>query len=237
MIDRDRLGEALLSIADLLPRLRRRRREVVHVLQEKRERPDLLVVEGAGPCRHRGPADAVLDLPKAEALGIILDTVRRQLRRLRVEPFSQRSHRCVAFGSAVANRAMLRIKTDPSDQVGVGQRNRIGTLGGLAGQGRVERRYRRQRFERKRLTVRVDGDDAVTHHEVGRDSGSYDRHDKTQQKCSEHSSPLDLFATRARADERAGTVDKVSNQSSGKISGAAAFYNRFEYLDEREAAL
>jgi len=41
----------------------------------------------------------------------------------------------------------------------------------------------------------------------------------------------------ARADEEAGTADKVSNQSSGKISGAVAIYNRFEYLDERKAAL
>ena len=32
-------------------------------------------------------------------------------------------------------------------------------------------------------------------------------------------------------------VDKILNHTSGKISGVAAIYNRFEYLDERKAAL
>jgi integrase len=32
-------------------------------------------------------------------------------------------------------------------------------------------------------------------------------------------------------------ADKVLNHSSGKISGVAAIYNRYEYLDERKAAL
>ena len=32
-------------------------------------------------------------------------------------------------------------------------------------------------------------------------------------------------------------VDKVLNHTAGTISGVAAVYNRFEYLDERKAAL
>jgi hypothetical protein len=32
-------------------------------------------------------------------------------------------------------------------------------------------------------------------------------------------------------------ADKVLNHASGKISGVAAVYNRFEYLQERQAAL
>ena len=32
-------------------------------------------------------------------------------------------------------------------------------------------------------------------------------------------------------------VDKILNHASGEISGVAAVYNRFEYLDERQAAL
>jgi hypothetical protein len=40
-----------------------------------------------------------------------------------------------------------------------------------------------------------------------------------------------------RADDEAGKANKVSNQSSGKICGAAAIYNMVEYLDERKAAL
>ena len=32
-------------------------------------------------------------------------------------------------------------------------------------------------------------------------------------------------------------ADKVLNHTSGEISGVAAIYNRFEYLDERRAAL
>ena len=32
-------------------------------------------------------------------------------------------------------------------------------------------------------------------------------------------------------------ADKVSNHSSGQISGVAAVHNRFAYLDERKAAL
>jgi integrase len=32
-------------------------------------------------------------------------------------------------------------------------------------------------------------------------------------------------------------ADKVLNHSSGQISGVAAIYNRFQYLDERKAAL
>jgi hypothetical protein len=32
-------------------------------------------------------------------------------------------------------------------------------------------------------------------------------------------------------------VDKILNHSTGKISGIAAIYNRFEYLPERKAAL
>jgi hypothetical protein len=32
-------------------------------------------------------------------------------------------------------------------------------------------------------------------------------------------------------------VDKILNHSSGEISGVAAIYNRFEYLDERQLAL
>jgi hypothetical protein len=32
-------------------------------------------------------------------------------------------------------------------------------------------------------------------------------------------------------------ADKVLNHSSGQISGVAAVYNRFQYLDERKSAL
>ena len=32
-------------------------------------------------------------------------------------------------------------------------------------------------------------------------------------------------------------ADKILNHTSGQISGVAAIYNRFEYLDERRAAL
>jgi hypothetical protein len=32
-------------------------------------------------------------------------------------------------------------------------------------------------------------------------------------------------------------ADKILNHTSGEISGVAAIYNRFEYLNERRAAL
>jgi hypothetical protein len=32
-------------------------------------------------------------------------------------------------------------------------------------------------------------------------------------------------------------ADKILNHTSGEISGVAAIYNRFEYLDERKTAL
>ena len=32
-------------------------------------------------------------------------------------------------------------------------------------------------------------------------------------------------------------ADKVLNHTAGKITGVAAIYNRYEYLDERKAAL
>ena len=44
-------------------------------------------------------------------------------------------------------------------------------------------------------------------------------------------------ATMARLGIPPHVTDKVLNHQSGTISGVAAVYNRFEYLDERKAAL
>ena len=41
----------------------------------------------------------------------------------------------------------------------------------------------------------------------------------------------------ARLGIRAEVVDRILNHSSGTIRGVAAVYNRFEYADERRAAL
>jgi len=51
----------------------------------------------------------------------------------------------------------------------------------------------------------------------------------------------DLRRTAASGMARIGIaphiVDKILNHTSGTISGVAAVYNRFEYLNERRAAL
>ena len=51
----------------------------------------------------------------------------------------------------------------------------------------------------------------------------------------------DLLRTATTLMARIGiaphVADKVLNHQSGTISGVAAVYNRFEYLDERKAAL
>jgi integrase len=57
----------------------------------------------------------------------------------------------------------------------------------------------------------------------------------------EHFTRHDLRRTAATGMAAIGVaphlVDKILNHTTGKISGVAAIYNRFEYLPERKAAL
>lgn len=62
-------------------------RKFVHMLQKKRKRPDLLIVECVPKRRHARQANPMLDLPKRNAFRVVLNTFGRQLRRLLIEAF------------------------------------------------------------------------------------------------------------------------------------------------------
>ena len=50
-------------------------REFIHLFEEHRDFPDLLVLQRGGKARHRREADSMLHLPKRRGLGIIFDSI------------------------------------------------------------------------------------------------------------------------------------------------------------------
>ena len=77
-------------ILDLLPSLLYRGRQLVHVLQEKRKRPDLPVAEGVPERRHARQTNTVLDLPERNTFRVVLNPIGRQLRWLLIKAFRYR---------------------------------------------------------------------------------------------------------------------------------------------------
>src|SRR6516225_6859379 len=126
------------SISDLLPGLFSSRGKLVHVIEEQREGPDLLVGQGALPRGHAGPADAMRYHPERISLRIVLDAVCRQLRRCGIFALCDRRSRRITLRGAVADRAALAVKLDARNQIIIGQRHRIGTLGRLAIESRIQ---------------------------------------------------------------------------------------------------
>ena len=77
-------------ILDVQPTLPYRGGQLVHVLQEKRERPDLPVAEGVRERRHTSQTDTMLDPPERNSFRVVLDPIGRQLRRLLIKAFRYR---------------------------------------------------------------------------------------------------------------------------------------------------
>ena len=63
---------------NLLPSLLHGRRQLVHVLEEERKRPDLLVAQRSPERRHARQTNTVLDLPKRNTFRIVLNPFGRQ---------------------------------------------------------------------------------------------------------------------------------------------------------------
>src|SRR5665213_1688359 len=105
------------SIRDLLPRLLHTGRQLVHVFQEQRNGPDLLVGQCTRPRWHPCPADAVFYSPERSAFGIVFDTLGGKLRRPGIEAGCHGRRRGVSGRSAVADCAMLPIQIEPGDKV------------------------------------------------------------------------------------------------------------------------
>src|SRR4249919_914865 len=102
------LGGVLLDLGRLrrerLPRRGRLGRQLVTMLDEGDDLPDLLVRHDAVPRRHAGHANAVFRDPEQPVVGIVRDAV-NQLRRRRAELILHRADLCLC--AAVAERAML----------------------------------------------------------------------------------------------------------------------------------
>lgn len=73
-------------IPDLLPGLLYCGRQLVHVLQEQRKRPYLLIAERVPERRHARQTNTMLDLSERVAFRVALYPIGRQLRRLLIKP-------------------------------------------------------------------------------------------------------------------------------------------------------
>ena len=82
-------------------------REFIHLFEEHRDFPDLLVLQRGGKARHRREADSMLHLPKRRGLGIIFDSIFGKLRCVDIEALSK--VRRLGIRCAMAYRAIFRI--------------------------------------------------------------------------------------------------------------------------------
>src|ERR1700687_3205587 len=104
-------------ILDLLPSLLYRGRQLVHVLEEKRKRPDLLVAERVAERRHARQTNTVLDLPERNTFWVVLNPIDSQLRWLLIEAFRYRCCRRSALRGTMTNRAVLREKVNSVEEI------------------------------------------------------------------------------------------------------------------------
>ena len=169
--------------ADLPPSRLRGRRQFVHMLQEERQGPNLLVIQGVLPGRHARPAKPMLDLPEGDALGIIFDAVLSELRRPRILAQSDRARFGHAWSSAMAGGAAT-VEMDSLDQIGGRQRNRIGPLRRLARQSRMEGSLGHPCLQRQGASVGRRGNEPCSKNQIGCDRQNHDGHDDARYEAS-----------------------------------------------------
>src|SRR5208282_1702069 len=98
-----------------------------------------------------GQPNPVLDLPKGNTFRVVLDPIGRQLRWPLIQAFGDGRWRRGALRGAVAYRTILSEKTNPADEILLGQLDRIFALRGLAAKRRIERCVRHPGFQPARL--------------------------------------------------------------------------------------
>ena len=98
-------------------------RKLVHLLEEHRDFPDLLVLQRGSKARHCREADSMLNLPERDSLRIILDPVLGKLRGLDIEALSQ--VRRLGVRCAMAYRAIFGVQMHTGDQILVTRLNGI----------------------------------------------------------------------------------------------------------------
>jgi len=117
----------------------------------------------------------VLEFPERHPIGVVLDAVFGQLRRLDVKAFRERRLRGV--GRAVTDGAVGGVEMHARDQRRVGRFQRVLVGRVLARHRRVERPVRGPFLERKRLGVRAGGHRAELDARIGGRDEQRDRKD------------------------------------------------------------
>ena len=88
-------------------------REFIHLLEEHRDFPDLLVLQRCGKARHRREADSMLHLPERRGLGILFDSIFGKLRCLDIKALSR--VRRLSIRCTMAYRAIFGVQVHAGD--------------------------------------------------------------------------------------------------------------------------
>ena len=98
-------------------------REFIHLLEEHRDFPDLLVLQRGGKARHRREADSMLHHPERRGLGIIFDSIFGKLRCLDIEALSR--VRRLGVRCAMTYRGIFGVQVHAGDQILIARLNGI----------------------------------------------------------------------------------------------------------------
>ena len=168
----------------LQPGAARTGRQRVQVLREKRDLPHLPVGQGLAEGRHAGKANSVGDLPVDLSLGIVLDPVFRELRRVRRQAFRDRRNHAV--GASMAQLTLGAVERDARDEIVVrGLKRGLQALG-LPAHRRVKGALRRPLLQPARRRVLSGSQGAARHEEVAADNRRGDGRKKTQDESLSH---------------------------------------------------
>ena len=188
------------------------------MLEEQRERPYLLISQDAFPRWHACPADAVFNFPKRVALR---DRPRHRpslVAEVTRFPLCDGRNRSFAFRRAVADRTMLLIKVDASDQIGIRQGDRIRAVGCVTSRV-ASNDVPAAQISNSPAFTGIGGDEASAQNSMAAGRGNNDRHQYAE--CEPSQRRISRSA-RSSSGIREEAVGKFCSIISARVSQATS---------------
>jgi hypothetical protein len=190
-------------------------REFIHLLEEHRDFPDLLVLQRGGKARHRRETDSMLHLPERRGLGIIFDSIFGKLRRLDIEALSQ--VRRLAVRRAMTYSAIFAVEVHADDQILIARLNGTTEPSSIALDRGVQRRVCNPAFQGGGSTIGVRRYEACFN---GKISGA-GQHDQCENYATEETyDRFHCFRCSASTDRRQRVLSLLASRIELKYAAA-----------------